>query len=322
MLRMPAHLARSLLAASSALALTLASCWFGPPAVAFAAAATPCTDCGTPVMLDIGVVGSFMEPASHDEICSAGALRVVLAIAGRNRDFRAAGWQDDAFGTGYMMYLADKVSVKGLRRVGLENGTVGATMRDVQLVANWEYSDEGRDAGHRYSSTYPFRATSVSGETLTRFERDIERMIRTDGIPVYVATRTSSLKGNVGLPSWDINAQATGDFTMPWTSRAGNDYYSLSWGFGGKWTDGGHAIAVVGYDKGYYYYIDTCYRSTACRAGPNDLPGRPGFNFTGNTVPNTWRIPKDWLYGLMLEWAGGGAYLDYLGAPVAGDPAF
>jgi hypothetical protein len=139
------------------------------------------------------------------------------------------------------------------------------------------------------------------------------------GVPVWVSTYTASSTTDDGLPSWKTTPH---DHCLSWANKKKtvcglwNGYHSLA--------PGGHAIAVVGYDSDYYYYIDTCGNGQwgslylKCRHGPRDdaYQGKKyqTYHWTGSTYSHVWRIAKSSLYDLMWDYGKyGGAYLSYAG---------
>ena len=179
---------------------------------------------------------------------------------------------------------------------------VGTRAFDAAKVANWEYSGHTSIAG-------PFSVV-YSGKqfTSTNFFDDVRHQLVDYGIPVFVAAHTASVKNKkVGLPSWNVAAPGKTPI-----------YYSLSTPALG---DGGHAIAVVGYDSSYLSYIDTCANgwfgggSIGCRHGQKDDAIRPN-DYTSapfGVRAHVWQIPKGDLFNLMKEWRGTGWYMKYDG---------
>jgi hypothetical protein len=259
-----------------------------------------------------------------------GAMRILLAFAGHNSSYQ----NDNASGGNYFLYLANTVHPPR-QAVGLFHGKKGANLKEARYVANWEYANEGRacvkytewgsySCAHKYSASSPFTNHAASKSAFTTFDRDVERDIADDGVPVLVAARTASLTKQVGLPSWDINFHDTGvvPASANWRNqcidpsahyskacKTASNYHSLYYDKHAKAINGGHAVTIVGVDDNYYYYLDTCWRRTECRDGEDEGPS----NFTSSPYPWTWKIPKASMWQLMDEWKGLGGWLSYSG---------
>jgi hypothetical protein len=101
---------------------------------------------------------------------------------------------------------------------------------------------------------------------------------------------------------------------------AASQFWSLYMGHDGKSpVDGGHFIAIVGYDSDNYYYLDTCAHGQfanvgmlTCRnPGPIDDNQRADM-YHGTPYAHVWRIGKANLWQLVAEWPAGG-WIQYTG---------
>jgi hypothetical protein len=313
-------------------------------------------------ILDTSLVGSFHEPRHQGndpnlaKICAPGALRVVLAFATGGAGFTPAAsgtgpayvwptdtYEDtingttatvdpagsDAYGQGYMLYLAFGVEAPGVSHQGLlgvlRGGGLSGRPADATTIANYEYSCEGNaTCGHK--SAAPFALHWLyrgSGGSSAQMDKDVRRSIGL-GVPVFVATLTASTEDpNLGLPSWAVGL---GNHMIAVKQKDGTVKQVRSRFHGLE--PGGHAIAIVGFDSSNYYYVDTCAAGVwpglptfGCRAGPQDS----GYTDSREAIfahvdsatgrEHVWSVRKATLYRLLDEWILGGAYLSYGGAP-------
>jgi RHS repeat-associated protein len=233
-------------------------------------------------ILDTSVAGRIIEPSGWNLICGSGAIRVVLAFAGKRRDWVSdpgpySGYgtrqtkstvrdknvhvvtvyrsskgtfprQADQHGWNYMMYLALEVHVPGwnLSREGLQTFTssVGVTAwpADVACVTNYEAGNAGCSGLFQKVGLEGKYAKTKSARL--QFDEDVTNGVDL-GVPVQVATHMCE------LPSQYLHKCV-----------------------------GGHYISVVGYDRVYYYYIDTC---PELPYGCGSLPKKK--------IGGTWRSP-------------------------------
>jgi hypothetical protein len=213
-------------------------------------------------------------------------------------------------------------------------GSVDTTYADWAKVASWEFNGEKKGRAHFIAQFASSR--HHSGKTAHQAFTDDLRSSLMNGVPFAVGGRTASLTNpDVGMPSWKLNGHYAANQWMCTSANpdkkslaascpAGkpnvqSKFYSLYMGHDQKSAiDGGHFIAIVGYDEKNYYYLDTCARGTfangpmKCRAGdpddsyPNDL-------YHDTSIPHVWKIPQSDMWQLVSEWSAGG-WIKYTGA--------
>jgi hypothetical protein len=218
-------------------------------------------------------------------------------------------WARDIYGQGYLLYLAYGARWTGggghsLYWWGQQNFTTApkSSIGQGRNLANWE--TQGVAAGSPLPTT-PF-AWGRPTATLATFTSNIHASIDR-GVPAAVAVYTavqqdaSTAAWSQGLPSWKAADPKTLKFP----------YKSLclpNW----KTTDCTHmhAVAVIGYDGSFLYYVDTCSQHT----WPDYGTGSPttSVRCRGATVndtaalkqsgyANVWKISTKLLWKLMRQ---------------------
>jgi RHS repeat-associated protein len=280
----------------------------------------PGCDGGRPceALLNQASIRHIWEKEHWSKICGAGALRIVIAFTnftkydhpakwGPGGEYSGYGYKDsqihkypwnpsDSHGQNYMMYLALEVQPPGSSHKGIvTTGANGVTTTVLDLVYALNYVTTGTA-----SFDYPFwymtswikgvrNDHSTSDHFIENnnahklaFYRDIETEIAVYRMPAAVATIMNI------LPSQQRHKGA-----------------------------GGHWISVMGYDRDYFYYYDTCPGHTGCgfptprdSASTGTAPGAYGGK---SKYQYLWRIAKSRLWTYLTDYVKDrGRYADFV----------
>jgi hypothetical protein len=179
-----------------------------------------------------------------------------------------------------MDYLAHYASPPGMRGSGTLIGTNHTNFDNppdrIQAIANWEYSGLGKLS--KYSEKAPFKFVFLKGTSRkAAFVGDIESQISVKHVPVEIGL-TTKIDEATKLPDWS-----------------------------GKI---GHYVAIVGYDKTNFYFVDTCNLNCRTRLTWKERYAKEG---SSAPPPGVWRVSIDTMYKLESAWKDG--ILTYRGPP-------
>ena len=228
----------------------------------------------------------------------------------------------DTWGQGYMLYLAYKARVPGLG-INPNNGKTGSlfdwgqsndpgTLSGTYAAlrfANWETMGEstgGRDVdtpfGYGDHNTAP---NYFIGDVKWSIDHFVPAAV---GVVWSLSSARPGSNGlytyTQGLPSWKL---PSGHWERPRaTYWVPSDCYKQN--LTSSKCKHLHAVAIVGYDDTGFYYVDTCWFATSCRAGEGQTDATAKAGGTSGGRPYVWRISQGLLSSLMKANPQGGFY--------------